>query len=191
MSTYFRMSLSHLRDDAVPFVLESDHGFAQLIETTCHVITLCATEAMDKSTGAIHALIREGERCAPALTLARESAQKHWYPAMRNLRSLDYSRKSAQDKRQYRFLVLSWRRFGGLLGLKESEERQRVEKELEDSRKDAQTFCGWKECAYHAQKPEGALRTCAGCDEVRYRDRNCQLKDWKAGHKKKCRRMKD
>jgi hypothetical protein len=50
-------------------------------------------------------------------------------------------------------------------------------------------FC----CSACGKVPTGTekLRTCGTCRQVRYCDRNCQKLDWSAGHKSKCKELRD
>ena len=50
-------------------------------------------------------------------------------------------------------------------------------------------FC----CSACGKVPTGTekLLNCGACKQVRYCDRTCQLNDWRAGHKSKCRELRD
>ncbi|KAI0308606.1 hypothetical protein OF83DRAFT_1180603 [Amylostereum chailletii] len=183
----------------IPFSPESPSDYADMIEIAAQSVVICLYSEYDESckfpgllltlleplVRVLKLMVADEACCAPALTLARESARKRWYHTMRSLRGTDSDMRSPIQKSQTKKLVFSWRHLGETMGLREKDERERVA----ELKKSAQTFCAWSECVYHTLKPDGALRTCTGCDEARYCRRSCQTKDWKAGHKKKCRRL--
>ena len=50
--------------------------------------------------------------------------------------------------------------------------------------------CHWKDCPYSHQVrniSDLTLRGCSGCQGVSYCSKECQTKDWKAGHKHACK----
>jgi len=50
--------------------------------------------------------------------------------------------------------------------------------------------CHWKGCAYSHQSGDTSdltLRRCSACQRVSYCSKDCQTRDWKAGHKHACK----
>ena len=47
-------------------------------------------------------------------------------------------------------------------------------------------MCGLSGCGYCGKIPEKPMK-CAKCMQVTYCDKECQTRDWKQGHKKKCK----
>jgi hypothetical protein len=48
------------------------------------------------------------------------------------------------------------------------------------------TICTWHKCKKIESKP-GEFKSCARCRLKYYCSRKCQVKDWKNGHKEKCK----
>ncbi|KZV66327.1 hypothetical protein PENSPDRAFT_689115 [Peniophora sp. CONT] len=114
-----------------------------------------------------------------------QSLRCYWYDKLEELRTtkpLDHA-----VLRRYLSVEFSWLEFGKALGL--SEEVENAERERE--KKEAARLCAWRECQYHKVKPPSPPNVCKGCGEARYCGRECQIKDWKAGHKRVCKRIKD
>ncbi|KAI0312914.1 hypothetical protein OF83DRAFT_1143729 [Amylostereum chailletii] len=57
-----------------------------------------------------------------------------------------------------------------------------------EEERDARVCCGWIGCEYYCSpNPSGKLLRCSRCNDARYCDRKCQVRDWKeGGHKKLC-----
>ncbi|KZV63193.1 hypothetical protein PENSPDRAFT_758176 [Peniophora sp. CONT] len=116
-----------------------------------------------------------------------QSAQYHWLDTLQRLRWWGASNDTMLNGKHL-LLERSWVLFGGALGLDEDEEADRRERE---NRRDIAQFCAWKECQYHKAKAPTPPNACKGCGEVRYCGKECQRLDWKAGHKRVCKRIKD
>ena len=95
----------------------------------------------------------------------KAGARVHWWPTLAQLRKAKRSDSSQQH------LLDLWKGFGAVLGLNMNEERQRHEEE-------ARTRCSWRDCPSrdHVINEKPSLRKCAGCGEVRYCSRECQMR---------------
>ncbi|VDB91943.1 unnamed protein product [Peniophora sp. CBMAI 1063] len=105
-------------------------------------------------------------------------APEHWYAALSAVDTAGYRQVISKDHCET--LIGWWETFGVSLGLHRDKERKRLE-QLK------RLYCGWHRCEHHSVKPEGSLRKCAGCNDVRYCTRECQVADWKDGqHQNVC-----
>ena len=107
------------------------------------------------------------EQVTTLVTELKAGARVHWWPTLMHLR------KAKHYDSSQRHLLDLWKGFGGVLGLDISQERQRHEEE-------ARTRCSWYGCPRRGQSADDQeapnLRKCAGCGEVRYCSRECQMR---------------
>ncbi|KZV74066.1 hypothetical protein PENSPDRAFT_234920 [Peniophora sp. CONT] len=114
----------------------------------------------------------------------RESLRPHWYRVIWELGRLRayYCRATARCEK----VIIAWTALGDVLRLRIADEKAAFEYEREK----ATLMCAWDECMYHTQRPLVTTRACKGCGEVRYCSRECQVRDWKQGHRNHCKRLK-
>ncbi|VDC07887.1 unnamed protein product [Peniophora sp. CBMAI 1063] len=113
----------------------------------------------------------------------RRGMEKHWWPSLRAI-SLAKRRCKTVPEDLVRLGTL-WTGFGALLG-------RDARRELERDNKNRASRCTRLECEFN-RKPgdtEKPFMSCKGC-RVAYCSRECQVKDWRKGHKNSCKRLKD
>ncbi|KZV70221.1 hypothetical protein PENSPDRAFT_455015 [Peniophora sp. CONT] len=120
----------------------------------------------------------------------KKSVKRHWYKTIVDVREIVRSGNlpigDAQVEKRGE-IVASWAAFAKEYGLDPDHEEAQYLFEL----KRTAQFCASKDCEFHKKMPPHPTRACAGCSEVRYCSRACQLKDWKdGGHKARCKRLK-
>jgi hypothetical protein len=94
--------------------------------------------------------------------------------------SKENSCSSALDKAKSKRIQV-WVSLGVSLGLRGS---QQFAPFTESER------CHWKGCAYSHQSGDASdltLHKCSACQRVSYCSKDCQTKDWKAGHRHACK----
>ncbi|VDB87169.1 unnamed protein product [Peniophora sp. CBMAI 1063] len=109
----------------------------------------------------------------------KRGAADHWWPS---LRRLDLAKHQCEGRNEHivQFSML-WKGFGALLGCDAKQERQRDAQQ-------AAGRCARLACEYNRKPSETQLLRCKGCG-VYYCSRDCQVADWKSGHKRECRRL--
>ncbi|KZV64985.1 hypothetical protein PENSPDRAFT_656136 [Peniophora sp. CONT] len=109
----------------------------------------------------------------------QRGAKNHWWPSLRRIEAA----KRQCDARNENIVQYSalWKGFGALLGCDAKLERQREARE-------AAGRCTRPDCEYNKKPSKKQLLRCKGCG-VFYCSRDCQVTDWKDGHKKVCRRL--
>ncbi|KZV66292.1 hypothetical protein PENSPDRAFT_95096 [Peniophora sp. CONT] len=95
-------------------------------------------------------------------------------------------RQAGKESARQTEMKEAWVRYGEIVGLNLERERAEVRR---DARR-RETCCAWKDCQWHRVPPPNPPRVCKGCGEVRYCSKTCQTDDWRAGHKKDCKRLK-
>ncbi|KAI0311380.1 hypothetical protein OF83DRAFT_764176 [Amylostereum chailletii] len=156
------------------------HG---IVGVLAHGIELCATRSWAETEVYVRIIVKL--TASAIVSAGMFSTEQHssfkilcddvravWWPALRALREM---RRTAPRKEHTR-LVDVWTGLGDKTGLNEEEERRRHEQGAAETMKEKLAFCAWMECEFHSTKPSHALRTCAGCNTVRYCDKVCQIR---------------
>ncbi|KZV66298.1 hypothetical protein PENSPDRAFT_95170 [Peniophora sp. CONT] len=125
---------------------------------------------------------RNGRKSGLHLNL-RDVLKVEWFPTYANL---IVRPAAARETMRQTKLRETWVNLGEIVGL--DLEREYAEVKREGRRRE--TCCAWKDCQWHRVPPPNPPRVCKGCGEVRYCSKTCQTDDWRAGHKKDCRRLK-
>ncbi|KZV66291.1 hypothetical protein PENSPDRAFT_755782 [Peniophora sp. CONT] len=123
-----------------------------------------------------------GRKSGLHITL-RDALKAEWFPTYA---SLIKTIPEGEETPRQTHLKHVWKRFGEVVGLD-------LEREYAEVKRDArrkETCCAWKNCQWHRLPPPNPPRVCKGCGDVRYCSKTCQTDDWRAGHKKDCRRLK-
>ncbi|VDC04546.1 unnamed protein product [Peniophora sp. CBMAI 1063] len=112
----------------------------------------------------------------------RGFAQEYWFLNMQRLLA---PRDELRHLEWYHALVDGWSDLG--LSVMVEIESEREKYDWRTAR-----LCSWRECVFHKIPSTRVLAPCKGCKETRYCSAECQQKDWKGGHRKKCKfRLKD
>ncbi|KZV71715.1 hypothetical protein PENSPDRAFT_684347 [Peniophora sp. CONT] len=167
-----------------------------LVEMEARALRICVAEGQVGGLSYEHSLYAlDGFRtCAIAMNklspkntlrkTIRQGFREQWYPTLAFLRRTRTGSTSIGEHDQ---VTLAWQTLGEELGLDENTQKADYEREI----RKALRRCAWKGCQYHEREPPVALRACKGCADARYCSSTCQRKDWRDGHKSRCKRLND
>ncbi|KZV75675.1 hypothetical protein PENSPDRAFT_646971 [Peniophora sp. CONT] len=114
----------------------------------------------------------------------QRALRQEWAPlliAPDNLHTLNHP----DGVRIIKLVRQAWWRLGSVgAGFNEEKEKKEYEKR-------AEKMCSWRECCWHTIEPPSPTKLCQGCGEARYCGSPCQRRDWKGGHERACRRLKN
>ncbi|VDC02283.1 unnamed protein product [Peniophora sp. CBMAI 1063] len=159
-------------------------------------LRVCVSEGQDEGLDYNHCLysLKGFRTCAltmnklsPKNTLRksiRQGFREHWYPTLDFLRQ---SRSASPSINEHDEITTAWQSLGEAMGFAETTQKAEYEREV----RKALRRCTWKECRYHTEESPVSLRSCKGCAEAKYCSQSCQRKDWKDGHKSRCKRIHD